>query len=473
MKIEKKIMGVAVYKEKEYAFIYENNILSLLPSSEKDVLEARGELFRSLEKLKDDTYKDEWIKKTHINASGSNGSQISFFVFNDHSNNNGILSFYVEYFLVCSEKYSGDTIQQMVIRGKEVDYFYDLKNIHNPNIESIDNKVSITGININKNTSEEKYIGNYEFENKKIEIFISNSYSYSYGNKIPIISHSNLLFKFEEALNLEETVEVYNHCKHFFIYICSRRNINFDNIKVYIKSKDGGLVEGVIKINDSGEIVEKNTNSENKKIMKFKYIQKAIVELFESIANNSLYMNNIVRSIEDSNSYSADRIILNFVAFESEFSNLCNEYTVRSDEYNKIKDEILEYLNQIRESKTGKEKKYVKEFIKKIEITENSLSNKIKKTLEYCEEIMDPFLKEIFREYNNEIQEEMCDRMNGLRNNFVHGNMEFDIMPKDINYFKVIELLLYAVRLKHAGLNKVEIQKSLNDLKGYHLIINQ
>lgn len=86
---------------------------------------------------------------------------------------------------------------------------------------------------------------------------------------------------------------------------------------------------------------------------------------------------------------------------------------------------------------------------------------------------MDPFLKEIFREYNNEIQEEMCDRMNGLRNNFVHGNMEFDIMPKDINYFKVIELLLYAVRLKHAGLNKVEIQKSLNDLKGYHLIINQ
>ena len=63
----------------------------------------------------------------------------------------------------------------------------------------------------------------------------------------------------------------------------------------------------------------------------------------------------------------------------------------------------------------------------------------------------------------------ICNRMNKLRNDAVHGNLDLKLEPIHISDFRTLENLTYAMRLKHIGIEKLDIQKAIYDLKGYSI----
>ena len=69
--------------------------------------------------------------------------------------------------------------------------------------------------------------------------------------------------------------------------------------------------------------------------------------------------------------------------------------------------------------------------------------------------------------------EDICERMNKLRNDSAHGNIDLEIEPIHILDFATLENLLYAMRMKKIGMELMDIRRSIRDLKNYNVMISE
>ncbi len=61
----------------------------------------------------------------------------------------------------------------------------------------------------------------------------------------------------------------------------------------------------------------------------------------------------------------------------------------------------------------------------------------------------------------------MGQRLAEQRNDFAHGNLDKDFIGLSLLDLIYLEYVVYAMQLKHYGVQDVEIQKSINEL--FHL----
>ena len=150
-------------------------------------------------------------------------------------------------------------------------------------------------------------------------------------------------------------------------------------------------------------------------------------------------------------------MIFDFVAFEREYANLYPEEEVRSEKYLEAKNDALVAMDELINKKSGKVKRYLTTFRKRIAADENSLADRILLVIKDCSSIMDPFLiYELGKEYNTEVDEitpleNIASKMNTLRNDMAHGNLDIQLDKEHIFGFAIMETLLYAMRLKALG----------------------
>lgn len=107
----------------------------------------------------------------------------------------------------------------------------------------------------------------------------------------------------------------------------------------------------------------------------------------------------------------------------------------------------------------------------------NSFSNK--RLNLYPDEFDSKFSEEWFDlyqrgRYNVEINGEtplrnMASKMNTLRNNMAHGNLDIQLEKSHFFGFSIIEALLYAMRLKSLGIEEKKIQNGITQIMGYNL----
>ena len=60
--------------------------------------------------------------------------------------------------------------------------------------------------------------------------------------------------------------------------------------------------------------------------------------------------------------------------------------------------------------------------------------------------------------------DEICARMNRLRNDLAQGNLDLKFCPELIGDLKMVEQLLYAMRLKAIGVEDRSIQSAINTI---------
>lgn len=122
--------------------------------------------------------------------------------------------------------------------------------------------------------------------------------------------------------------------------------------------------------------------------------------------------------------------------------------------------------------KKREKEKYVNEFLRSLGKIEIKFADKTIKSLKDCEDILLPFLQHDYKEYSSEKIEIIGERLNKLRNDSVHGNIDLQIDPINIADFSTFENLIYAIRLMQIGLGKREIQNSIKNLKHDNISFN-
>ena len=178
-------------------------------------------------------------------------------------------------------------------------------------------------------------------------------------------------------------------------------------------------------------------------------------------------------SIDETNSYCITRIIQNFVAFEREYRNLYKEEITRSKEYIEAKKDVLDCIEALKDNNSGKKRGYIRKFARKIEKAENDFGDRMDKALRDCEQILLPFLKYHYKEYNSDMIEDISNRMNELRNDSAHGNIDLEIKPIHMSDFSVLEELLYTMCLRNMNIDIMNIRRAIKSLKNYNIIIDE
>lgn len=139
----------------------------------------------------------------------------------------------------------------------------------------------------------------------------------------------------------------------------------------------------------------------------------------------------------------------------------------------------MEALDGLIEQKTGKVKKYLSTFRKRVAADENSLSDRLLSVIKDCKTIMKPFLiYELGKGYNVPVDEitpleDVASKMNTLRNDMAHGNLDIQFDKWHIFGFAIIETLLYAMRLKALGIDERKIQEGLIQVMGYNFSLDR
>lgn len=91
---------------------------------------------------------------------------------------------------------------------------------------------------------------------------------------------------------------------------------------------------------------------------------------------------------------------------------------------------------------------------------------------------MEPFLiYELGKDYNVEIDEvtpleNIASKMNTLRNDMAHGNLDIQLDKDHIFGFSIIESLLYAMRLKKLEIDNKKIQHGILQIMGYNFVLD-
>ena len=81
-----------------------------------------------------------------------------------------------------------------------------------------------------------------------------------------------------------------------------------------------------------------------------------------------------------------------------------------------------------------------------------------------CEEIMEPFLEKWYvGDYAGNIFN-LSARMGEFRNGIAHSRLDLRYEAIHLSDVRIVEELLYAMRLKKIGLQTSQIQKAISDL---------
>ena len=164
-------------------------------------------------------------------------------------------------------------------------------------------------------------------------------------------------------------------------------------------------------------------------------------------------------------SYSPDRIIFLLIGFEREFQNLNPEDSYRCEEYLKVKGMIKQYADELAESTPSKrEAKYAKAFSRSIGKMQIGFGDKLRRAIVEHQSIMDCFLIDEYGEEYKKQLDEICARMNKLRNDLAHGNLDLKFCPEHIGDLKMVEQLLYAMRLKAIGVEERSVRSAINTI---------
>lgn len=464
-KIEETLRGFVEYEEKTYPFLYKEELLNLMPGNKADWKESYRKLLIDLDEFGKNSGKHGWIGYDYLKGVSSDGNEVIFLVSKLASNNCGFISFEViSLFLYSADKISDSSICGICLSGKEINYFYNPGQSFNTEIGFLNNKSTITTEGV-----KEGKCGEYTYNGVNIKISIRAVPSISFNSSTPYSAKSEMVFVFSESVGIDFVYEIISHCRKFFFYICKRTNISFNDVRTFSIQDEKREMAGTIRINKKEE--EELSEKSDRRIIEYSYLKEKVAYIFEAIGKEEMYFEHIQKSINATKSYGINRIILNFVAFEREFRNIYLDEFPRSPEYNEIKSKILESLEEIKKSYTGKRKKYVQEFISSIRKSENKFSDKMMKALLDCEDILKPFLYYDYKKESNECIKDIANRMNKLRNDSAHGNFDLEIKPINISDFRTIQNLLYAMRLKKMQIPIISIKKIICAINSYNIYI--
>jgi hypothetical protein len=176
-------------------------------------------------------------------------------------------------------------------------------------------------------------------------------------------------------------------------------------------------------------------------------------------------------SIAATGNYSSSRAIMILAEFEREYLNIFGQDYKRSQEYQITKRNLLDTMQTFIEQRQGRARKYARQFYHAIESHDVGFGERLRNAMVECQVIMEPFIKSKYAGALDVTIEEICDRMNTVRNGIAHSRLDLNLEAVHLSDLKIIEELLYAMRLQHLRVDTKSIQIGIKRLFGERISI--
>lgn len=473
MKRLEMILGYATYNDNTYPFVYEKDMLNLLPGTLKEWEQQKSDLLTKLTQASNPQKTFRWIDNKYISGVTNEGKKILFISSGTGRNNNGFIQYDVQViYEYHSDSVNEGSISGLIIKADEINHFFDPARVFESEI-IFDDKMKGESISVKatQNSSNLKDCGTYNLGDLSVHIEASAYPTIATKSEKPLLAESQICLEFNKSVDLDKALEVIGHQQSFLKYISYRKNINLKSIDV-IRRNENNLrrKEGII------SIIQPCTYETNKKkskqILSFELLEGNIAPIFQSISNGEIYLDHLCDSIDSKNKYDIARIIILFTAFESEYERFFELIPVRSEQYFEIKEGAIKLLNEYKESCPNRRTRdYVESFKNAINYNDKTLGSCIKKAISENLEIIKVFLDREYKIHDKGTINNIAQRLSSMRNHIAHGNLNLNIEPINISDLKILESLIYIMRLNSLEISNESIQKGICNLIGYNIYI--
>ena len=454
--------GILTYKGIEFSFVFDREELRLIPPKDKDHevhMWFMKPLGNGAYTFGDPVYiEDDYL----IGKCNENYQKIIFLPKRTNIGSyNSVLTVQIEAYII--QKYERDWIDRLGFMSQELDCIYPTSQA----LESLewaeDGVVSIKTKDFDNTTSHKQC---FSIDGKEASVFfgISRTSSGKIG-KPPLELHSEMFFEFEKTNDYAFILKLWRIAKCFVQYLCYRKNVNLSSVEISAPYGDGKHEKFATlhivneDIDNEPEILEK------RRYIKQEYISGAEGKILNDIAEDRIYLRHLPDTYRTGRSINAARFVMITAAFEWTFKKNYPDGITKKPSTIKAEETATEALNGLVDASKGK-LKGIYRFLRKL-IGSNSLQTEIEQMGKDYAEIVDIFGKRLYSMNNETLKySEMGSRLSQQRNNFAHGNLDKDFIGLSLLDLIYLEYIIYAMQLKEYGVEKISIQRAINDLFG-------
>ena len=464
--------GKLKYRDIDFTFVFAGTELRLIPPADK---ESEIEWQWKMKSIGNGAYTfadpmpvDERYLTSHCNETNqrivflpAQGSTLSF--------NNTVVIIEIESFIVC--KSNDDKFNRVTFSCPEMNYIHPINKAFTIKIPNEFAKEGVAYFNTQNfdltTTDKQKFI----VDEKEVQMYfgISRTISFKIDNP-PLTLESVMFFEFDATNDYSFILRLWQIARDFIRFLCYRNNIFITKIELSTSEDDGKYKKfAKMYINNMDE------ESEELPLQKGRYIKQIHIadkegEILSDIASDSIYLRHLPETFESGHHINAARFVMITAAFEWEFRRLYPDGIKKSEATINAENAVYEEIQKEIDNSSGK-KKNIYKFLQHL-VKSDSIQPKIIQIGKDFSGIVDIFGKHLYQINGQELNySDMGQRLSKQRNNFAHGNLDKDFIGLSLLDLMFLEIVVFAMQLKHYEIDDIEIQKSINELFQQRLAI--
>jgi hypothetical protein len=473
MLIEKELLGFCEIDGRISPFSFEDRTLRVFSATIEQWQENMEQTWKEFVRPMDNS-DPKWIEPIDITGTLQDMKKVLFRVRGTPNRNNGFLSFDVILYVIYYATVSLDTIDGFMLKCNEINYYHPPNQSFTQNIKLDEETGAFRELSVTSDNSVSLNWGDCAFNDVIANVVINAVPSLKVRSDTPLSAKSEMIVSFLKPHTIGDVINCIQIIRSFIKFIAYRNNIsNLDvDLFCYDDSRNRDRC-GKYVIVENGNLGEETHKSKENRIIKGSILKDHAAKLIPAFSKNEIYLKHLTDSIEKTRSYGPDRQILLFAAFDREFSMLFGQDYKRSNSYSKTKTDIISGIQLYVDKHRGKNKEHAKEILRSVKKLDSSLAQKIKAAIHDCTEEMKSFIQYLYPKSDfDAATADLADRLNQLRNDVTHANLGAEILPIHINDYHILQMLLYAMRLKRtAQLKPDEIRNAIIELFGLPLSI--
>ena len=410
-----------------------------------------------------------WTKNIVIKGETVERHTVLFGTTDIYSSYNGYPKYNIDWYYITDD--ASGAVDEIRFFGHDVDVFYNPAQIFQHLITCKNDKKNVVG-SMSTTTNGPKVLdcGKYISGDVQIDVSCHVAANLNCQSPIPLASTSYMKLKCSDAVYVSALIDKIIVVKAFFMYVCYRTNIFFSDILTYITDENGNK-RNCGKLVFNGEQVDECNEKAKERVIRAEYLCEHVAEILQSIDTKEMSFEHVCASINEMSYYTISRIMMIFTAFEREFRNIYGQDVRRSNEYKITKTEVVKLIEDYAKNVNGKQKRYAKDIAKGIESHDSSYKDNFQFALQDCRSIIEPFVMKYFKGSYEEIIDEVSSKINRLRNDIAHSRLNMEFKARYLADIKLVEEMIYVIRLKKIGIKDLFIQKSINELFNENMVL--
>lgn len=282
----------------------------------------------------------------------------------------------------------------------------------------------------------------------------------------PLRLAASLMFEFDATEDYRFIWRLWWIAREFVRFLCYRKNVFIPMVELAAPF-EGGKHETfatMYLLGQDGEI-------ESDALKKGRYIKQVHIsghegEILTDIADDNLYLRHLPETYQSGRHINAARFVMITAAFEWEFRRQYPDGVEKSEATIEAEQAVSDCLQQHIDEASGRQKKIYR-FLKKL-VKSDSLQSEIIQMGKDFSGIIGAFGDHLYQLNEQELKyAEMGKRLADQRNHFAHGDLDMNFIGLSLLDLIFLEYSVYAMQLKHYGVQDADIQKSINEL--FHL----